>query len=346
MNTNILHSDIHAVPATIPGQYLSVLSECVDDFGIKQEHWLSGIEEKTIIKNCATQDISFEIFETLALRATNLSKNPALGFSVGQRMSLTSHGVLGYALMHCGNLLDAAKFVEKYLSIRLPIIHCRTCYQGDELVLSFKENAPMKSEMLSILIDGLLLTVKNSLDQLMPSLQHQTTVCFPSPPHSSFPYQSLFNCVTKFNCSMASIRISKHLMLEEIPNANFSAYQEAESLCQKALTLQKPAKTFKNRIQKKLLEQPSSFPKLDVVASWFNLTPRTLHRRLLSENTSYKDILDETKKSLAVSYLIESDMPIKEISYFLGYKETSNFRRAFKRWDVLSPVNYRKEHKQ
>ena len=135
-------------------------------------------------------------------------------------------------------------------------------------------------------------------------------------------------------------------MLEQIPSANISVYQEAEMLCKKALNCQKPLNTYKNKIQKKLLEQPSSFPKLDIVASWFNLAPRTLHRRLIAENTSYKEILDETKRSLAISYLIESDMPIKEISYFLGYKETSNFRRAFKRWDVLSPLNYRKENKQ
>ncbi|MBV1921982.1 MAG: AraC family transcriptional regulator, partial [Pseudomonadales bacterium] len=213
MNTNIHHSDIHAEPVTIPGQYLSVLSECVDDFGIKQEHWLSGIKDKSFIATCATKDINFELFQALALRAASLSNNPALGFSVGQRMSLTSHGVLGYALMHCSNLLDAATFIEKYISIRIPLIRCRALYQGDEFILLFEENTSIQNDMRTLLIDALLLTVKKSLDQLMPSLQYKTTICFPSLAHKNFPYQSLFDCATEFDSKIASIRISNHSML-------------------------------------------------------------------------------------------------------------------------------------
>ncbi len=71
------------------------------------------------------------------------------------------------------------------------------------------------------------------------------------------------------------------------------------------------------------------------------MTSRTLHRRLIDEDTCYREILEEVKQTLAISYLSNTDMTIKEISYFLGYEDNRNFSRAFKRWQGISPSKYR-----
>ena len=44
---------------------------------------------------------------------------------------------------------------------------------------------------------------------------------------------------------------------------------------------------------------------------------------------------------LAVEYLMSGHMSVQEIAYTLGYTDMANFRRAFKRWESITPSAYR-----
>jgi len=68
---------------------------------------------------------------------------------------------------------------------------------------------------------------------------------------------------------------------------------------------------------------------------------RSLQRRLRDEETSYSQLLDETRRELAMQYIRRSRMSINEITYLLGFSEPSNFSRAFKRWTGHSPTEHR-----
>lgn len=90
-----------------------------------------------------------------------------------------------------------------------------------------------------------------------------------------------------------------------------------------------------------MLEKQSGFPSLTVMARLLHVTPRTLHRRLLQEQTSYKDIIEDVRHTLAVEYLKSSHLSVQEISYLLGYSDMANFRRTFKRWENVAPSLFR-----
>ena len=57
-----------------------------------------------------------------------------------------------------------------------------------------------------------------------------------------------------------------------------------------------------------------------------------MRRRLVEEEMSYQQILDQTRHDLAVQYLKHTALTPKEIGFLLGYSSVSNFRRAFKGW--------------
>ncbi len=327
----------------LPGTYLLALSECMTDFGIDHSRWLAGCELPTIDSGILHESIDFNVFKELLVRAVKLSNNPALGISLGQRLSLPSHGVLGYALMNSMNLFSAVKLLEQYITIRMPLLEVRTFNQGNDFVLQFDEREPLEGLKI-VIFDALLVTIKSALDQLLPNLKADVTFCFPLPMHKNTPYGNLSESTLLFNQSTASIRINKDIINEPIPFANLAAYMEAEALCRKELKALSHESTYKSSIKKKLIEDTEQFPTQKVMASWFNLTSRTLHRRLVLEGTSYRSILEEVKKSLAASYLSNSNLTIKEISYFLGYEEDRNFRRAFKRWYAVSPSSFRESN--
>ena len=74
------------------------------------------------------------------------------------------------------------------------------------------------------------------------------------------------------------------------------------------------------------------------------MSTRSLQRQLREEGTSYKGILDEVRQELAQQYMQDPKMPIKEVTFMLGFSEVSNFTRAFKRWTGQTPAAYQADH--
>jgi AraC-like DNA-binding protein len=82
-------------------------------------------------------------------------------------------------------------------------------------------------------------------------------------------------------------------------------------------------------------------PAFDTVAAHVHLSPRTLNRRLKALDTSYKEIISDTRKHRAFEYLAGNSLTINQIANRLGYSDPSNFSKAFKHWTGLSPSDFR-----
>jgi len=78
------------------------------------------------------------------------------------------------------------------------------------------------------------------------------------------------------------------------------------------------------------------------VARQLNLSPRTLHRRLEEEGSSFRAIKDALRRDLALSRLTKTTQPLGQISADLGFADPSAFFRAFVSWTGTSPSQYRK----
>jgi AraC-like DNA-binding protein len=83
---------------------------------------------------------------------------------------------------------------------------------------------------------------------------------------------------------------------------------------------------------------------VDDIAANFNISVRTLQRKLKSEKTSFQQISDDARKSIAINYLKAGNYPVKLISHLMGYNEISAFSRSFKRWTGTSPVSFQKNN--
>jgi len=67
-----------------------------------------------------------------------------------------------------------------------------------------------------------------------------------------------------------------------------------------------------------------------------------IQHRLNEQNSSVKKIVDSTRHQLSVSYQEQKHLSAKEIAYSLGFNDPSNFSRAFRRWEGITPKEYRK----
>ena len=81
--------------------------------------------------------------------------------------------------------------------------------------------------------------------------------------------------------------------------------------------------------------------RMGVIARQLALSPRTLQRRLTAEGVSYRQLLEEARKSAAARYISGSTFAICEVAFLVGYSEPGPFYRAFKRWYGVTPETFR-----
>ncbi len=96
------------------------------------------------------------------------------------------------------------------------------------------------------------------------------------------------------------------------------------------------------KIRRRLREMPpSAWPDFATLAQQFHASAATLRRRLDDEGQSYRSILDDLRRDLAITLLSDTQQGITEIAAALGFAEPSAFHRAFKKWTGARPGEYR-----
>src|SRR5690606_4145779 len=81
-------------------------------------------------------------------------------------------------------------------------------------------------------------------------------------------------------------------------------------------------------------------PSQQAAAKAMGMSLRNLQRRLAEDGTTYREVLSETRRELACSYLEEGRLSVTEIAFLLGFSDTSAFSRAFRRWTGEAPSTW------
>lgn len=97
------------------------------------------------------------------------------------------------------------------------------------------------------------------------------------------------------------------------------------------------------RIRRWLRDQPpADWPSFPELAGQLNLSEATLRRRLDAEGSSYRAILDDLRRDMAIGLLADSQASLADIAAVLGFSEASAFHRAFRKWTGSRPGEYRR----
>lgn len=150
-----------------------------------------------------------------------------------------------------------------------------------------------------------------------------------------------FRCNITFDAPENEFIFSREFMDIPIPTANPEIARMNEQLLTEYLAKLKKDDIV-NAVLKKIAElMPTAEPSQEKVAAELGMSTRSLHRKLKEKGVSYKTILDDTRKHLALQLIKQSNLSITEIAYQLGFFDSSSFSRSFKRWSGLSPSHYR-----
>nr|WP_239032138.1 AraC family transcriptional regulator [Pseudoalteromonas sp. MMG022] len=67
----------------------------------------------------------------------------------------------------------------------------------------------------------------------------------------------------------------------------------------------------------------------------------TFKRKLKQHQTSFKELKDELQKQQSLFNITERGYSNEQAAAALSFNDTTNFRRAFKRWTGKTPSEYR-----
>ncbi|MDH1210526.1 AraC family transcriptional regulator [Pseudomonas chengduensis] len=328
----------------LPVQYLRQIAELVRLFGVDPEEWLTRSQLTLKQIDEASFQPSLDVFCHLTEDALLLTGEPALGLLLGERLVINTHGILGFAAQQSESLIQAIQLVQRYIALRTTLFDLE--HEQDEVSqlehIRFRANFALGT-CERTLLEAVMLAVKNIFDAITLGCARPRQVNFPfSEPTYSHLTIDMFGCEVAYGQNWAGFTLDTVLLEQPLKMADPAAFREAEKICQQELGKLTAKTSTSAGVRRIMLEKQHGFPSLNVTARLFNLTPRTLHRRLLLEGTSFKEILEEVRHTLAVEHLKAGHLTMGEIAYTLGYTDLANFRRAFKRWTGIAPSYYLK----
>ncbi|MES2106060.1 MAG: AraC family transcriptional regulator ligand-binding domain-containing protein [Pseudomonadota bacterium] len=99
----------------------------------------------------------------------------------------------------------------------------------------------------------------------------------------------------------------------------------------------------KQSLVRKLVAMQCEFHSVQDMAAALRISPRSLHRLLAREGTSYFHITESVRIERAKRLLL-AGVTTEDVAERLGYSDGRSFRRAFKRWTMLTPSEFRLMH--
>jgi len=82
-------------------------------------------------------------------------------------------------------------------------------------------------------------------------------------------------------------------------------------------------------------------PNMEELTQIFDISRRTLERKLSLEGTSFKTIKNNYLQRKSFELLSNSNLSVKEIAEQLNFSNSQNYIRSFKRWTTVTPDIYR-----
>jgi AraC-like DNA-binding protein len=152
-------------------------------------------------------------------------------------------------------------------------------------------------------------------------------------------FERFFRCPVEFGAATTMFVISTEDLHVPLITADSKLLRVLRPFCDMAAK-ERTAKqgtlraAVENEVEKLL---PHGKAQAETVAKALALSLRTLARRLADEGTTYGEVVDQLRKSLAIQYLNDPGMSLAQITWLLGYEGSTSFNHAFKRWTGRSP---------
>lgn len=265
---------------------------------------------------------------------------PDIALQIGDRAQLTDTGLLGYAVLTAPTVLQAAKITGHALNASGYVLRSKMAATDTHYLLVYTTTSAVRAYR-EPLLEMSMIAIWRCIQAILPDGQGShpsfVTLNYPAPAYSA-RYQELFGCPVTFDEAHTVIALPKPWMFLPIPTGNSALLASCAAEVKQVLGEGYHGTGIVARVKRALVEQPQTCQfSLEGTARHLKLNARSLRRYLTQANTNFRSVCLEVRMGLARQYLYNSNMPLKEIAYQLGYTHTNNFNRAYRSYYGASP---------
>ncbi|MBG6501354.1 AraC family transcriptional regulator [Pseudomonas aeruginosa] len=325
----------------VPVAYAEALLDLVAEYGVSRQALFDAARVRPEVLDSPNGRLSFLDFNQLTYSAQALCGEPALGLVLGQRLNVSAHGILGYAVLSSANLGKAIQFALKYYRVLGLAYELELVLDDGRAELRAVESMPLGAASV-FAAEGLMATLYSIACFLVgePLQDVRVGFAYPPPAHAR-RYAEVFGVAAEFEQPWHWLSMPSEYLERPMALANPATVQMCEQQCEALLATLDVQEGLLTRVRRLLLARPGDFPDLEPAARELHTSGRSLRRHLSSRGTTYQQVLDDVRKRLALQYLTTTQLPLYEIALLLGFNDSSNFRRAFRKWTGKLPSDYR-----
>jgi AraC-like DNA-binding protein len=287
--------------------------------------------------------VSYLEYATLSVNALRLTKMPALGIHIGRNTGIAQMGVLGFLLQNSPTLGAALDATLRYSRAMAPAWDFTLIRNGDVSALTFAESMPLAhlSRFAHEVVLAAFDVQSRALYGHKPLPVRRIELPYDEPEYSA-EYKSLFYDVPiLFGQPMARVEFESWLLDVPVAFADPATAKLAESFCAQLLPPDPSQEGLVTQIRRRLAAELGPPPSLPLIAQTLQTSPRTLRRELRKMKTSYKELVDESRRARAEAWMEANSLPVERLAKGLGFSTAGSFTRAFKRWTGKTPAESR-----
>ena len=258
-----------------------------------------------------------------------------VAYEVGARLHLSAYGMYGYALMCSPTMRDFFDFAVRYHPLATPIQQLGWRQDGDLAIWTFTE---IYGDLMSHDLRAFLLR-----QQMMMTSTHMRDVLGAGarPIQARFGLadagrtaadEAALGCPCLFGQAAHELHYPASVLDRAPELANRLTRAMLEDTCDRLVGQAKMTSGVVGDVYQLLMRSPNRLPAMPAVAERLGMTERTLRRRLEESGHTYGGIVDDVRKTLTLEYLTTTRISADDIAWQVGFSDSSNLRRAVKRW--------------
>ena len=272
--------------------------------------------------------------------ASGIAGDPLIAVRVGLRLHPTSYGIAGLALLSSASLRHALQVVVEYGALLCLKVRVNLELSGGEARLVLDNCFALTPGLLQLCSQLEVAKLCTLLRDL--SGGRVSRIELASPPELRRQLEVLLGAPVLCGTDASYVSFDSALLDAPLPQADARTHQSCLRSCDELISSLRRCHEIRRRVRGMVLSANGTVPTLSQVASRLFVSTRTLRRRLEDAQTSYQEIVADTRRDLAVRYLTQTSLSTDAIAEILGYSDTANFRQAFKRWTGETPQQYRR----
>lgn len=325
---------------TILASAAGLLWKVIESYGLDPEPYFRKAHIDPKLINDPHARFSLATIDKIYSDLFEAVNDPCMGLKLGSLWHPSHMASLGYAWLASSTLYTALKRLSRYVRIINDAITVTLEEVNENIVITItSDDREIPTDYQQDSSSAILLTMCRAnygkgLDPVSISFKHAGSPC-------SGEYYSFFRCPVEFGAKYNQMVFPLDVVNKELTSSNPQLAQINDQVMLNYLAdLDK--EDIIQQVKVAIINQlPSGNVTDETISKAVFTSKRSLQRRLNEKGTTFKTILTEVRKDLALKYIHDRKLTLTEISFMLGFSEMSSFSRAFKRWTGESPKEFR-----